>query len=944
MRLYSSIDAFDILVLTTEDFRADLNKIAADLRIDLRIHTLPYKTVFEAACSRLQIFGYPEVAEYKTILYLDTDIIVKGELDPLFNIPTEDRVYAIESGTIASPSFGRQFYTGWTDYAKTGFNSGTLLFPNSPKIQELFSRIWAHAMEHTADPPYCMDQPFINYHAMKDDLYDNQALNPFVSLYEDNDIVTNEATSVISHFSYPIGNFAHKYGRMTKYFLAKMWANEETANSLVGKTYNWDTAGTIIFTEAGLETKWGNGSYKILGPGRVRASWNGYNHYLSFKGPDEFLSIRTSPEDFAPTFGSLQAQTGARIYVHGDSHAMLLFKDFDVQHENFAEYGTTMHRVGRDGVIPKHLVSHNSEDSTFVFVYGEVDCRAHVKRQIEAGRTAEEVCDTLVTAYFKTIKANITTYKSIIVVGVPPPTDRADHTHTYAHKFKPELVFVGTNAERVAYTRLLNARIEAACFEYGYMFFTPFANYTRADGCLEYSLSDGCIHIGKNAEFLKTFRLLIGCPEIPLVLHTCDAYEQYWNHWYFFFKKYVTGIPKVYFLTEEKLPVFASEVTVIKTGKGEWGQRLITALEQIPEAQIFYMQEDFWASKQFNPSRYVPQFFDKKMDALRISFNSPLYSLDPLEPPLYRFKHDSDYLMTHQFSLWNRDYFRKWLRPEDGPWTNEVEQSLEIAKTAHAIYLVDVPWYEAVVRSNVLQPNGIELLERHRKEIAESFLANDWYSNFLLKIREHLARDPIESFPSWKILEWTMFTVANEAERLAIGYTGEPESLLEKNRLHHKFLWKKFGEIAATEPAGIFEFGGGYGQLRSVVYEANPNTAYAIYDFPELHAIQRQHLGGIPTTFYTAANMPTAQEKHNVFLSFWAYTECPKEVRDRLVPFLKSSNFDVLFFGLAQTFQLDNVTYLRGLASTLGYSVKFVPIDEMKSHDGQQFFCIMRRI
>jgi glycosyltransferase involved in cell wall biosynthesis len=954
MRLYSSTDTFDILVLTTEDFRKDLQTISAELRIDLRIHTLPYKTVFEAACSRLQIFGYPEIAEYNTILYLDTDIIVKGELGPLFKIPTKDRIYAIESGTIASPSFGRQFYTGWTDYAKTGFNSGTLLFPNSPKIQGLFGRIWTHAMEHAADPPYCMDQPFINYHAMKDDLYDNKALNPFVSLYEDNDIVTNEATSVLSHFSYPIGNFAHKYGRMTKYLLGKMWAKQATTNFTVGKTYNWAKAGTLIFTKTGLETTWGNGTYETIGPGRVKASWNGYSHHLTFKSPDEFLSIRTSPEDFVVTFGSLQAQTGARIYVHGDSHAMLLFKDInvgcenlseygrslDLPCENLSEYGTTMHRIGRDGIIPKHRASHNSEDSTFVFVYGEVDCRAHMKRHIDAGRTAEKICDTLVTAYFKTIKSNITTYKSIIVVGVPPPADKADHTHTH----KPIIPFLGTNAERVEYTRLLNARIEAACFEHGYMFFAPFENYTRADGCLEYSLSDGCIHIGKNAEFLNTFRLMIGCPEIPLVLHTCDAYEQFWNHWYFFFKRYVTGISKVYFLTEEKSPVFASEVTVIKTGKGEWGQRLITALEQIPEAQIFYMQEDFWASKPFNPSRYVPQFFDKKMDTMRImNKGAEVYELDLVREGLYRFQQNSQYLMCHQFGLWNRDYFLKWLSPTDTPWTSELEMTPKIAKTAHAIYLVDHIWYEAVVRKGILQPNGIELLQRHKKEIAESFLANDWYSNFLLKIREHLARDPIESFPSWKILEWTMFTVANAAERAAIGYAGEPESLLEKNRLHHKFLWKKFGEIAKMGPAGIFEFGGGYGQLRSVVYEANPDTGYAIYDFPELHAIQRQHLGGIPTTFYTAADLPAVKEKYNAFVSFWAYTECPKEVRDGLVPFLKSSKFDVLFFGLAQTFQLDNVAYLRGLASTLGYSVEFLPIDEMKSHDGQQYFCIMRR-
>ena len=948
MRLYSSIDAFDILVLTTESFRAELEGIARELRINLRIHVMPYRTVFEAACARLKIFEYDDISYYKTILYLDTDILIKGELVTLFEIPKETKIYAIQSGTIASPSFGRQFFTGWVDYSKTGFNSGTLLFPNSPKIRELFGRIWAHAMEHSAAPPYCMDQPFINYHAIKDDLYDNQALNPFVSLYEDNEVVTNEATSVLCHFSFPIGNFGHKYGRMTKYFLAKMSGAEPVFKSdLVGNTYNWDTAGSIAFTENGLETTWGNGIYTPLGPNQTRAAWNGYEHYLTFKSDkEEFISVRTKPEDFAITFGSLvkKEQMGAQIYIHGDSHAMLLFKDFNVSsHENLFEYGATMHRIGRDGILPKHRSKHISKDSTFVFVYGEVDCRAHVKRQIEAGRTADEVCETLVAAYFKTIKSNITTYKSIIVVGVPPPASEADHTHTH----KPAIPFLGTNAERVEYTRLLNTYIEAACRTYDYTFLAPFENYTRADGCLEYSLSDGCIHIGKNAEFLRVFRDTIQCPEIPLVLHTCDKYEPYWNHWYFFFKKYVTGISKVYFLTEEKSPVFSNEVTVIKTGVAEWGQRLITALDQIPEAHVYYMQEDFWAARPFNPSQYVPEFFQRNMDALRISVNSPLYSLDQIAKPLYRFKQDSDYLMTHQFSLWNRAYFRKWLRPEDGPWDNEMERSPEIAKTSHAIYLVDLPWYEAVVRRNVLQPNGQELLSRHREEIAKSFVKNDWYSNFLLKIREHLSRDPIESFPSWKILEYTMFTAANEAERAAIGFTGEPPTnLLEKNRLHHEFLWKKFGEIANVAPAAIFEFGGGYGQLRKIVHEVSPDTAYAIYDFPELHAIQRHYLKeDIPTTFYTASDRlscPTTRQK--AFVSFWAYTECPKEVRDGLIPFLKEAKFDVLFFGLAQTFQLDNTAYLRGLASTLKYSVEFVPIDEMKSHDGQQYFGILRKI
>jgi hypothetical protein len=368
-------------------------------------------------------------------------------------------------------------------------------------------------MEHAADPPACMDQPFLNYQAIKDDLHNNTALNPFVSLYEDNDIVTNEATSVLSHFSYPIGNSNHKFQRMSAYFLQKLSRRDSdriVLPPIVGKTYIWDT-GYIAFTDAGLETKWGKGVYEVLGTDRVKASWNGYDHYLTFSNDgSDYMSVRTKPGDHGLVFGNVQTITGERLYIHGDSHAMLLFEglNMNIPYENLFEYGTTMHRIGRDGIIPKHRAIHNSKEATFVFVYGEVDCRAHIKRQVEAGRHAEDVCTELVNTYMKTIRTSITSYKSIIIVGVPPPADEADHTHGHV------LPFIGTIEERVDYTRMMNALLETACAQNGYQFLAPFKNYTRPDGCLEYTLSDGCIHIGKNAEFLRAFYDLINPSEL----------------------------------------------------------------------------------------------------------------------------------------------------------------------------------------------------------------------------------------------------------------------------------------------------------------------------------------------------------------------------------------------------------------------------------------------
>ena len=42
--------------------------------------------------------------------------------------------------------------------------------------------------------------------------------------------------------------------------------------------------------------------------------------------------------------------------------------------------------------------------------------------------------------------------------------------------------------------------------------------------------------------------------EVPILIHTMDAYSTYWDTWYHLFKKYTTNHGPIYFLTEEKVP------------------------------------------------------------------------------------------------------------------------------------------------------------------------------------------------------------------------------------------------------------------------------------------------------------------------------------------------------------------------------------------------------
>jgi len=312
LRVYSR--PCDILVLTSDDFKEKIQALSSSVGIPCHIHCLPCSSIFEAACARLHVFEWPGIHAYEKILYLDTDIIIRRDLSKIFEYPLENKLYGIASGTLESPQFGGQFFDWSTcgiDHTRAGVNSGTLLFPNCPEIRGLFGRINIHIHNHlTAGKkiPTVMDQPFINYHAFMSNMCNNDLLKGDVSLYEDQVTVENADTASICHFSFPIGNFEHKYERMSYFFQNLLISPDPTAllaGDLVGKQYGWNY-GYIRFAEGTVETTWGNGTYIVLGPRMVYVVWNNHYHVLTFN-PEftEYISIRTIPIDFECVRGIL---------------------------------------------------------------------------------------------------------------------------------------------------------------------------------------------------------------------------------------------------------------------------------------------------------------------------------------------------------------------------------------------------------------------------------------------------------------------------------------------------------------------------------------------------------------------------------------------------------------------------------------------------------------
>ena len=310
LKFYSKINSFDILILTNETMREEVKELSKKLKININIQTFDFKTIFQAACARLFIFDYPEIDNYEKILYIDTDIIIKKNISIIFDLEIDNLLYALEQGTINSLNFGKQFFNfDKINPNTTGINSGTLLFKNCQEIRNLFSRMIGHInafADSKVTTPYTMDQPFINYHAISSNMYDNKLLNPYISLYEDTDTVTNYDTSIICHFSYPIGNFNHKYDRM-KNFLAKIL--ESSVNKTVNlekinaKKYTWH-AGFIYLKDATLLTAWGPGKFRILDDNKYLVSWAGFTHIIRMNEDNtEYMSVR--PSDFDIVFGQL---------------------------------------------------------------------------------------------------------------------------------------------------------------------------------------------------------------------------------------------------------------------------------------------------------------------------------------------------------------------------------------------------------------------------------------------------------------------------------------------------------------------------------------------------------------------------------------------------------------------------------------------------------------
>jgi len=215
--IYGNLDTdTEILIYTSENFKNMIqNSSLMSDKICFEINNA-YNDIYKACRARLDLFNLKSTKNYERILYLDTDILVKDDVNKVFDVVTDDNLYVLQEGTINDSSEFWGNYLFGDEVAlyedKTAFNSGILLFNNCDKMKQLFQNITYHMNDSNVECIF-YDQPYFVYNAFKMHCYNNKALSKYAVMF-DSYIFSDK---VIHHFAGGPGIHGHKIDSMARF-------------------------------------------------------------------------------------------------------------------------------------------------------------------------------------------------------------------------------------------------------------------------------------------------------------------------------------------------------------------------------------------------------------------------------------------------------------------------------------------------------------------------------------------------------------------------------------------------------------------------------------------------------------------------------------------------------------------------------------------------------
>jgi FkbM family methyltransferase len=199
--------------------------------------------------------------------------------------------------------------------------------------------------------------------------------------------------------------------------------------------------------------------------------------------------------------------------------------------------------------------------------------------------------------------------------------------------------------------------------------------------------------------------------DISVVIQTCDAYEFLWRGWYLSFKNnwdWSLGWP-VHFCTETKSAPFNDRrITTVNTEKSQnpsgFSNRLIELLSGLKTKYVLYIQEDMWLKSKVNGEElrnclYLLKHFEWNSVKVheKIWYNYDLRKTNHFvgDKRLLKYNKESEYLLTHNAAIWDREFLLDSMIPDEDPWRNELDGTKRIGSKLQdpEIYHHNMGWY-----------------------------------------------------------------------------------------------------------------------------------------------------------------------------------------------------------------------------------------------------------
>lgn len=190
-----------------------------------------------------------------------------------------------------------------------------------------------------------------------------------------------------------------------------------------------------------------------------------------------------------------------------------------------------------------------------------------------------------------------------------------------------------------------------------------------------------------------------------ILINTTDSFEDSWTPFFTLFKKYWPDFNGTIYLNTETKDFSFEGLNIVPvknniktpTYKPTWSECLIRALDNIPNAIVLYMQEDYFLHDFVNDnlvSKFAQLINSTGIDCIQLTDQATLGSFQKTNyEQLLEIDQNAPYRISTQAALWKKDVLKQYIRKYESAWQFEHYATKRASIFKHNIYNVDTSIY-----------------------------------------------------------------------------------------------------------------------------------------------------------------------------------------------------------------------------------------------------------